>query len=152
MLCKCTILLQSETDYAIIGLWNQSRKEWNYDRHERTIFDPRASWRNFTNIARYRHAASKRKEAKRHQDQRSMACKGERSGEIPRGKQQHLDTRRQKIKPPRWLVIVKDFTAVSLPLTDWNPRRDKPWCTLPTFSIHGSLSYDKVWYTGMGTR
>lgn len=136
-------------NYGIIS--GEYEKESESDDCYGRIYNSRGYCKDTQEIGRHYHTVASARETPRVQSRRHLGYQKNRFRELARTTRQFQEARRQKIKPPHQWLVVKDFTAVSLPLKAWNPGRDKPWCTLPTFSIASTLSEVKV-IQGMGTK
>ncbi len=151
-ICNFCNHLQFAARYAIIGEDNtRHRKEWSHDRYEGKVLYSRTNCRDLADLSRYRDAAPKRRRAKRYQNQRAMA----RSRECVRGisgkPDQHQVGRQINKATAWWHWTIEKITAVRLFLTDWNPRRNSPWCTLPISIVTLTLKRCQWLYKSLGT-
>lgn len=115
-------------------LLSEHRKETQsgnlYARRRRILYTRRGG-RQTQNNRRLCDQASQTQQNAWIQSRRFLENKQGRVQGVPSKYQEHKTRNRQKIKPPQWLVIVRDFTAVSLLLRFSRPHRSRLWCTLP---------------------
>ncbi len=128
---------QAALIYGIIIIDLEGRRG-NHDSYDRKcIAYTRRSCRQAQSCKIYRIAV--------HQSPSTRGSKGRRSLPSEAGSPRSLHQekyhtrRRQKIKPARRLATI-EISAAGQFLTDWNPRRNAPNNSLPTFSI---VAYDK---------
>lgn len=134
------------------GILRQAHEErrWSHDRYGRYTAHTGRSRRDTQSIEIHCSEIHRTKEAGGSQSWRTISS--EIRGTRPLHRQKHQD-RGQKIKPAEgWQRTINNFVAFRSLALLWKVKANDHWNLLPISSIHRSLPYDKVCYTGIWVR